>query len=378
VIQRVSVGFEYPVYFTEDAFAVANPALVEAVTRREPDRRHRLLLVIDANVARAWPALGDDAARYADAHAARIELAAPPLLVPGGEAGKNDPAVLASLQEALHRHAIDRQSFVVMVGGGAMLDVAGYAAATVHRGVRAVRMPTTTLSQGDSGIGVKNGINAFGKKNFLGTFAPPFAVINDARLLTSLPPRDAIAGYAEAVKVALLRDPAFFAWLEAEADALAACAPAAIAHLVRRGAELHMQHIATSGDPFETGSARPLDFGHWAAHKLESMTDHRLRHGEAVAIGLALDTIYGHRVGLTDAATVDRVLAVIARLGLPWWDPAVATPALLDGLDEFREHLGGDLTITLLRRPGEPIEVGTIDRDAVRGAIDELARRSAG
>jgi 3-dehydroquinate synthase len=376
VVQRVAVAFEYPVYFTEDAFAPGNPVLAEALARKEPARRHRFVLVVDANVAAAWPALGDAAAAYAAAHRDRMELVAAPLLVPGGEAGKNDPAVLAELHAALERHAIDRQSHVVMVGGGALLDVAGYAAATCHRGVRCVRMPTTTLSQGDSGIGVKNGVNAFGKKNFLGSFAPPFAVVNDARFLDTLPRRDAIAGYAEAVKVSLLRDPDFFAWLEAEADALAACARPAVAELIRRGAALHMQHIATSGDPFETGSARPLDFGHWAAHKLESLTDNRLRHGEAVAIGLALDTIYARLVGLTDAATVERVVGVIGRLGLPRWDAAVADPALLDGLAEFREHLGGDLTITLVRAPGDPVEVGTIDRDVVRRAIDELAARA--
>jgi 3-dehydroquinate synthase len=237
-------------------------------------------------------------------------------------------------------------------------------------------MPTTTLSQGDSGIGVKNGINAFGKKNFLGTFAPPFAVINDARFLDTLPRRDAIAGYAEAVKVSLLRDPAFFAWLETEADALAALDRAAMARLIQRGAELHMQHIASSGDPFETGTARPLDFGHWAAHKLESLTGNRLRHGEAVAIGVALDTIYAGKAGLADPATVDRVLGVLGRLGLPRWDDAVADPALLDGLDEFREHLGGELTITLVRSPGSSVDVGTIDRDLVRASIAELAARA--
>jgi 3-dehydroquinate synthase len=378
VVQRVTVAFEYPVYFTDGAFAVDNPILAGVLAAREPARRHRILLAIDTNVARAWPELGGELARYAAAHADRIELVGDPVLVTGGEAGKNDPAVLAALIERMNRDAMDRQSFVVMVGGGAMLDVAGYAAAIVHRGVRVIRMPTTTLSQGDSGVGVKNGVNAFGKKNFLGVFAPPFAVINDARLLETLPRRDAIAGYAEAVKVSLLRDPAFFAWIEAEAAALAACERSAMAHLIRRGAELHMQHIASSGDAFETGSARPLDFGHWAAHKLESLTDNRLRHGEAVAIGLALDTIYAHRAGLADAATLERVLGVLARLGLPQWDAAVADPALLDGLDEFREHLGGDLTITLLRRPGEPVDVGTIDRDVVRASIAELSGRSAG
>jgi 3-dehydroquinate synthase len=367
VVQQLSVEFAYPVYFTADAFAPGNSIVADALAAREPARRHRAVVVVDANVARAWPDLDARIADYAAAHADRLALVAPPLPVPGGEAGKNDPAIVTELHGWLERHAIDRQSFVIAIGGGALLDVAGYAAATCHRGVRCVRMPTTTLSQGDSGIGVKNGVNAFGKKNFLGTFAPPFAVINDTAFLATLPARDAIAGYAEVVKVALLRDPPLFDWLAHQAPALAATAPDAL---------LHMQHIATSGDPFETGSARPLDFGHWAAHKLETITRHRLRHGEAVAIGIALDTIYAHRVGLADAATVDRVIGVLAALGLPVWDAAVREPALLDGLDEFREHLGGELSITLVRRPGEPLEVGTVDRDAMRAAIDELAARA--
>jgi 3-dehydroquinate synthase len=378
LVQRVTASFEYAVVFTERAFAADNAVVAQIIAAREPARRHRVLVVVDANVWAAWPALGDDLARYGEAHAARLELVGAPVVVPGGEAGKNDPAVLARLIEEMNHHAIDRQSYVLMIGGGALLDVAGYAAATVHRGVRQIRVPTTTLSQGDSGIGVKNGVNAFGKKNFLGTFAPPFAVINDARFLETLPRRDAIAGFAEAVKVSLLRDPAFFAWLEAEADALAALDRTAVAALIRRAAELHMQHIATSGDPFETGTARPLDFGHWSAHKLESLTGNRLRHGEAVAIGLALDTIYAGKTGIADAATVERVLGVIARLGLPRWDDAVGDPALLDGLDEFREHLGGELTITLVRVPGDPVDVGTIDRDVVRASIAELAARSRG
>ena len=165
------------------------------------------------------------------------------------------------------------------------MDMAGLAAATAHRGVRHIRIPTTTLSQCDSGVGVKNGINAFGKKNFIGTFAPPFAVINDFQLLAPLSPRDKRAGFAEAVKVACIRSREFFDALEEDAAALAQFQPDAMRKLIRRCAELHMDHIATSGDPFEFGSARPLDFGHWSAHKLEQLSDFKIRHGEAVAIG---------------------------------------------------------------------------------------------
>jgi 3-dehydroquinate synthase len=241
--------------------------------------------------------------------------------------------------------------------------------------VRLVRVPTTVLGQNDSGVGVKNGVNAFGKKNFVGTFAPPFAVINDIRLLDTLGERDRRAGLSEAVKVALIRDPAFFRWLAEHADDLRAFRPGATAYMVRRAAEIHLEHIATSGDPFEFGSARPLDFGHWAAHKLESLTRSRLRHGEAVAIGIALDTVYSARQGFLSEADRDGVLELLERLGLRLWDEALDRPELLDGLAEFREHLGGELTVTLLRGIGDGFETHDIDESAMRQSIERLRHR---
>src|ERR1043165_2572486 len=212
-------------------------------------------------------------------------------------------------------HHIDRHSYIICVGGGALLDMVGLAAATAHRGVRHIRIPTTTLSQDDSGVGIKNGINAFGKKNFIGTFTPPFAVINDFKLLETLSPRDKRAGYVEAVKVSLIRDADFFFKIEQDAFKLRDFEPEAVKRLIFRSAELHVNHIATSGDPFEFGSARPLDFGHWAAHKLEQLSEYRLRHGEAVAIGIALDVIYARRMGYLDRAAERRVLSLLELLG---------------------------------------------------------------
>jgi 3-dehydroquinate synthase len=382
-LQRISLRFEYPVYFTEDVFAVENPALADALAWREPGRRHRVLAVVDRGVAEAWPALAPAIVAYADAHADRLALVGEPLVVEGGEAVKNDRELAAALEHRLHDLGMDRHSFVVIVGGGAVLDMVGYVAAITHRGVRVVRVPTTVLAQADSGVGVKNGVNAFGKKNFLGTFAPPFAVLNDRRFLATLPRRDKIAGIAEAVKVALIRDAVFFDWLSAHAPALAACEPEPLDKLIRRTAELHLEHIATAGDPFELGSARPLDFGHWAAHKLESLTANRLRHGEAVAIGMALDTIYSAACGLCDRGTVESVLGTFTRLGLELWDEALdltaadGRPLLLEGLNEFREHLGGELSVTLLQRIGQGVEVHDIREDLVREAIAQLRRHGS-
>lgn len=381
--QRLTVAFDYPVCFTQNVFDPGNPRLAEILAGREPHRRHRVTAVIDAGVAALWPSLPGDLAAYAAAHPDRMAVVGEPLVVPGGEAGKNDPAHVDAVLGHLRRLGIDRQSFLLAIGGGALLDLAGYAAAICHRGVRLVRLPTTVLAQNDSGVGVKTAVNAFGAKNFLGTFTPPFAVINDAAFLKTLPPRDSRSGLAEAVKVAAIRDRDFFDWLNRHADALAGFEPAAMAPMIRRCAELHLRHIAGGGDPFEFGSARPLDFGHWAAHKLEMITANRLRHGEAVAIGIALDTRYAVRTGRLPAADGEAVVGLLERLGFRLWDEALdqrdpdGRRAVMRGLAEFREHLGGELSVTLPSALGRGVEVHVMDEDAIEQALLDLRERDA-
>lgn len=384
VDQRFAVDFDYPVSFTEAMFAPGNRTLVEAVARREPGRRHRVSVVIDGGVATAWPGLHEAIHRYCSAHADTLELVDSPLIVPGGEPAKNDPVLVEALLRRFFAQRLDRHACVLIIGGGAVLDAVGYAAAIAHRGLRVVRVPTTVLAQNDAGVGVKNGVNRFGSKNALGCFAPPFAVINDAAFISTLKTRDRTAGIAEAVKVALIRDREFFLKLEADADALASGESRATRHMIQRCAELHLAHIRGSGDAFEYGSARPLDFGHWAAHKLEVLSAHGLVHGEAVSIGIAIDCRYSARVGLLapeDAARVERTLAAI---GLPLWHPALDRRGpsggleVLDGLEEFREHLGGELTVTMLRALGVGVEVHQVDRDHMAGAIAELRMERAG
>ncbi len=380
ILQRVSVSFEYPVVFTRGVLAADNPVFADTIARLEPARRHRLVAVIDDGMAACWPVV-DEVTAYAAHHRDRLELVAPPVLVRGGEVAKDGPDGAVALWRWLRARGIDRHSFVVAIGGGAVLDLVGFAAATAHRGVRLVRLPTTVLAQNDAGIGIKNGVNWLGAKNFAGTFAPPFAVINDSRWLGSLSPRDRIAGMAEAVKVALIRDPAFFAWLVAAADALASFEIAAVERMVRRCAELHLAHIAGGGDPFELGSARPLDFGHWAAHHLEIATGHALRHGEAVAIGMALDTRYSVEAGLLGERDAASIVSLLARLGLPVWHDALALRGtdgrlrVLDGIAEFREHLGGELCVTMLAGIGRGVDARELDEGRVARAIDWLATR---
>jgi 3-dehydroquinate synthase len=380
--QEFAIRYDYPVYFTERVFDGDNPAFEQALCRRERGKRHRFVAFVDANVAASWPALTHEIGAYT--HGDTRDLVVAPEVIAAGEHAKNDPAALTRLQQRLGELGIDRHSYVVAVGGGALLDMVGFAAATTHRGVRHIRVPTTVLAQNDSGVGVKNGVNAFGKKNFLGCFAPPDAVLNDFGFLRTLHPRDRIAGMAEAVKVALIRDAAFFEWLESNADELRDFAPAAVARMIRRCAELHMRQIAHGGDPFERGSGRPLDYGHWSAHKLEALTEHELRHGETVAIGVALDTRYSVQIGMLPAGVDERVHALFRRLGFYLWHPAIESRddrnrfVILDGIEEFREHLGGELTVTMLRGVGHGEEVNSLDAGQILQAMAWLRRRETG
>jgi 3-dehydroquinate synthase len=319
--------------------------------------------------------------RWFAARGEAVRLAAEPVALAGGEAVKNDFHQLEQLWSVIESARLCRHSYIVAVGGGAVLDLVGFAAATAHRGIPLVRLPTTSLSQGDGGIGVKNGVNFFGKKNWLGSFGVPHAVINDLTFLHGLPVRERRAGLIEAVKVALIRDAEFFEFIAARVEALAAFEPEPFEAVIRESARQHLEHIATAGDPFERGSARPLDFGHWAAHKLEQISAFQISHGEAVAIGMALDLIYAVRCGLLPVATAERILAMLQQLGFMLYAPALdlrgpsGQRRVLEGLEEFREHLGGRLSIPMIRAPGDRFEVHEMDAKLVDAAIDELKAR---
>jgi len=380
--QQIDVPFSYEVVFTRDLFGPHNETLAE--TLRRESGPVRMLVFIDQGVLTRWPDLSSRISQWCDARPAVVRLVGAPMTVPGGEAVKNDLTFVQRLTHQFQRCEMDRHAFVMAVGGGAALDAIGLAAAVFHRGLRLIRVPTTVLSQDDSGVGVKNGVNFDGMKNMIGTFAPPYAVLNDALFLTTLEPRDWIGGLSEAFKVAVLKDADFFRELESSAEALAARDLDAMARVVERCAILHLEHIRQGGDPFEFGSARPLDFGHWSAHKLETLSNHELRHGEAVAIGIALDLFIAARMGLLAFEDCERVCAAMERCGLLLWHPSLVRRssasgalAVVAGLEEFRQHLGGRLTVTLPEGLGRKREVHAIPVETVEAGVAWLTARHA-
>ncbi|MCG5075080.1 3-dehydroquinate synthase [Paraburkholderia tagetis] len=370
--QSFAVRYSYPVCFTRHAFEPSNTVLADLIRQPGRERAAQVLFAVDSGLAAARPGLLPAIEHYARAHADAIRLAGPAWIVRGGETSKEGLREVDALYAMAQDFGLCRHSYVVAIGGGAVLDAVGFAAATAHRGLRLIRMPSTVLAQNDAGVGVKNAVNWHGRKNFVGTFVPPFAVVNDFDLLSGASAADRRAGIAEAVKVALIRDADFFDEIHRQRFELARLAPHALEPLIVRCAELHLAQIRNGGDPFEHGSARPLDFGHWVAHKLEELSHHRLRHGEAVAIGIAVDTLYSQRLGMIGAADASAVLSTLRDIGFVLDDDAFGELDIAQALNEFREHLGGQLCITLLARIGQGVEVDTIDIAAMQECIAAL------
>ena len=380
-LQRIVVRHAFPVVFTRRLFSPHNRALREVLTRGGGTGRRRCLVLLDRGVLAAHPRLPAQIRAYFAAHETDLQLVRAPLALPGGENIKQSAGPVRRMVAALRAGNICRHSFCIAVGGGAFLDAAGLAAALFHRGVRLVRIPTTALAQCDSGVGVKNAINFAGAKNLLGTFAPPWAVLSDADFLAALPLPLLLDGIAEAVKVAAIKDADFLRVIERDALKIRRRDLPTIRRILQRCALLHLDHIATSGDPYELGTARPLDYGHWAAHKLELMSKHRLSHGHAVAIGIALDAFYAVRIGLLPQKEADRLVALLRACGLPTFAPELAQtdrrgrPAVLAGLEEFRAHLGGELTVTFPAPFGSRREVHAVDPALMAECISALAAR---
>ncbi|MEB2783241.1 3-dehydroquinate synthase [Algoriphagus persicinus] len=369
IIEQVfSVPYKYPVCFSEAIFSLRNRTFVDLLAK---DRHAKVLFVVDSGVAAAHPQLLAQLKAYAAAYSDSFTNTCEPIVVGGGESSKNDESIYKKIVEATHLYGIDRHSYIAAIGGGAVIDMVGFAAAISHRGIRLIRIPTTVLSQNDSAVGVKNSVNLFGKKNYLGTFTPPYAVLNDFDFLKTLDDRDWRSGISEAIKVALIKDLSFFTWIEAHSAALASREMQPMQELIIRCAQMHLDHISGK-DPFEFGSSRPLDFGHWAAHKLEHLSDFRIRHGEAVAIGIALDSTYSYLKGWISEPDLSRIITVFKTLGFELFAPELGGDNLIKGLQEFQEHLGGQLTIMLLKDLGKGEEVHEMDHQLIHQSIAKL------
>ena len=368
-----SVSWTHRLRFSRNVLAPGNQLLASLLP--EEPRPIRVLPVLDSGLVDARPGLPEDVTDWLDRNADKVIPAAPPLILPGGEDAKNGWDAYEMTARAIAEGHVCRRSLVLIFGGGAVLDAASFASATAHRGVRAIRLPSTTLSQGDSGVGVKNAINAFGSKNFLGTFAPPHAVVNDTSLLDSLDDRHWRSGLSEAVKVALLKDPDLLDKIEQDTVPLMERDLDSMERILIESARLHMNHIVHGGDPFETKHARPLDLGHWSAHRMESLSNWTLPHGDAVALGLAIDLVYAMKIGMLHGGITERVIQCLQSLGFLGETSVLDdSEALLVGLEEFREHLGGRLAIPLISDIGVAGEVDEIDQKTMKESIDAVRK----
>jgi 3-dehydroquinate synthase len=375
------VDYQFAVHLTRDVFAPDNQVLADVLAPAVNARPSRALAFIDERVVEAFPNLPRQIHAWFGLHEGRgIRLAAAPEIVNGGETAKGSLAIVERVGRTCFDLGICRHSYIVIIGGGAVLDAIGFAASLVHRGIRQIRLPTTTLAQGDAGLGIKNAINAFGAKNFLGTFTPPWAIINDSRFLEAQDERSWRAGVAEAVKVAAIKDRDFMRELAVLAPRIAKRDLPAIERVVLRSAELHLDHITRAGDPFEQGSSRPLDFGHWSAHRLEGLTNHRLLHGEAVAIGVALDLLYAVEICRISSAEADLGLGILTTVGFRLWDEVLdlrdanGRRLVYAGLEQFREHLGGELTLAMPDGLGRQRDIVSFDEAACERAMGVLKR----
>jgi 3-dehydroquinate synthase len=300
------------------------------------------------------------------------------VLLPPGEETK-DLDHFGKLAEDILGIGIERGTMLVALGGGVVGDVTGFAAATLLRGLDFVQIPTTLLAQVDSSVGGKTGINTRFGKNLIGAFYQPRLVLADTSALTSLPRRELLAGYAEIVKYGLIRDAAFFAWLEAEGAAVCTLAPEALRRAIVTSCAMKAEIVA--GDEREEGDRALLNFGHTFGHALETETGFsaRLLHGEAVALGMVLAFDFAARLGLLAAEEALRVRRHLEHIGLPTRLAEIGLAGL--PADRLIAHMGKDkkvrdgrITLILPRRIGEAFVMKDAPIDLLRDFLTEAAR----
>lgn len=307
---------------------------------------------------------------YLDRVQARLHgLAHAPLVLPDGETFKT-LASQAAIFDALAALGASRDATILALGGGVIGDVAGFAAACWMRGIDFVQMPTTLLAMVDSSVGGKTGVNLAAGKNLVGAFHQPRAVVADTGTLATLPDREYRAGLAEVVKYAAIGDAAFFAWLEANADAL--IARDAIALMEAIAASCRHKAAVVARDEHEQGERALLNFGHTFAHALEAQTGYStLLHGEAVAMGMVLAARLSAKLGRAPRMDTERLAALLAAFGLPIVPPACDPAHLLARMQLDKKNLGGRLRLILWRGIGQAEIVTDVDEEAIRALLGE-------
>ncbi len=320
--------------------------------------RH-VLIVSDAHVAPLY--LDRVTAAFADKRVAHV-------VIPPGEQEKTLER-FGELMSALAALGASRDATLVALGGGVVGDMTGFAAACWMRGVRFVQLPTTLLAMVDSSVGGKTAVDLPEGKNLVGAFHQPAAVIADTDTLTTLPERELHAGLAEVIKYGALGDAAFFDWVDANAAALRARDPEALAHAIATSCT-HKAGIVAR-DETETGERMLLNFGHTFGHAIEAEQGFGgLVHGEAVAVGMVLAARLSASLGFAPAADTDRLIAALGALGLPTDLPqGLDAAALLQRMRLDKKNLSGTLRLILWRGIGKAFVATGIDEAAVRDAL---------
>jgi 3-dehydroquinate synthase len=374
--QSFQVNFKYNIVFTHDIFNIKNLTLIKTLNIKN---KKKVIIFIDKNVYKTNKNIHTQITEYIKNNEKYINLVCNPILITGGEKIKNHYNLVKYAYKLIDTYKICRQSYILAIGGGTLLDLIGFVASTAHRGIKIIRIPTTTLSQDDSGVGVKNGINFTNKKNFIGSFSTPYAVINDFNLLNSLKDENFIEGFSEAIKVALIKNKKLFFLIKNNTNKILNREKTITEKIIYECAKIHAKHISKKGDPFEVKSSRPLDFGHWAAHKIESLSKYKISHGKSVAIGLALDCTYSYLLKLLKKDDWKDIIKTIINLKLPIYSKELSfienkKNLIFNGLEEFREHLGGKLTITLIRSIGKKIDTHHINKNVYEKSINLLKK----
>jgi 3-dehydroquinate synthase len=293
------------------------------------------------------------------------------IVLPDGEAYKNWET-LNQIFDRLLAERCDRSTTVIALGGGVIGDLSGFAAASYQRGVPFIQVPTTLLSQVDSSVGGKTGINHPRGKNMIGAFWQPQLVLADTDTLQTLPARELSAGLAEVIKYGLIRDLPFLEWLEANMDALMARDAEALAHAIERSCQNKAEVVAA--DELETakeGGRALLNLGHTFGHAIETGLGYgEWLHGEAVAAGMVMAAELSRRLGWLDAAAVERVRTVLQRAGLPVRGAALGAQRYLELMGHDKKVIAGKLRLVLLQQLGEAITYGEAPRADIIAAIE--------